>query len=123
MQINTGKKSKGDVFMPLVRVTEDYQLSIPEEIRQKFSVGDYFEVIETEAGILFRPRQAVDKMSDQEIMAYWEEKLEEPGEISLSDETRENVDAALEEYEKGEVKGPFESVEEMKKSFLTEKSL
>ena len=109
--------------MPLVRVTEDYQVSIPEEIRQKFSVGDYLEVIETEEGILYRPRQAVDKMSDEEIMAYWEERLEEPGEISLSDETRQRVEAALEEYEKGEVKGPFESVEEMKESFLAEKSL
>ena len=87
------------------------------------SVGDYLEVIETEAGILYRPRQTVDKMSDEEIMAYWEERLEEPGEISLSDETRQKVETALEEYEKGEVKGPFESVEEMKKSFLTEKSL
>ena len=122
MRINTEEKSKGDVLMPLIRVTENYQLSIPEEIRQKFSVGDYLEVIETEAGILYRPRQAVDKMSDNEIMAYWEERLEEPGEISLSEETRQKVEVALEEYEKGEVKGPFDSVEEMKKSFLAENS-
>ena len=99
--------------MPLVRITENYQVSIPEEIQQKFSVGDYLEVIETEEGILYRPKQVVDKMSNEEIMAYWKERLEEPGEISLSDETRRQVEGALEEYEKGEVKGPFESVEEV----------
>jgi len=62
-------------------------------------------------------------MSDGEIIAYWEERIEEPGDISLSDETRRNVEAALEEYEKGEVSGPFESVEEMKQSFMADKSL
>jgi len=61
-------------------------------------------------------------MSDEEIMAYWEERLEEPGEISLSHETKQKVEVALEEYEKGEVKGPFESVEEMKESFSADKS-
>ena len=109
--------------MPLVRITENYQVSIPEEIRQKFGVGDYLEVIETEEGILYRPMQVADEMSDEEIMAYWQERLEEPGEISLSDETRQKVEVALKEYEKGEVKGPFENAEEMKKSFLAEKDL
>ena len=108
--------------MPLVKVTEGYQVSIPEGIRQKFSVGDYLEVIETEEGISYRPRQTVEKMSDEEIMAYWAARIEEPGEISLSDETRRKVEAALKECEEGEVSGPFESVEEMKKSFMANKN-
>ena len=57
--------------MPFVKVKQNYQITVPVEIRKQLNlqVGDYIEAILTEDGILYKPKTNEDL--DKEIIAYW----------------------------------------------------
>ncbi len=79
--------------MPLVKVKNKFQVTIPTEIRDETNIkeGDILEVLVKNKTIVFKPKVVVD---------------------------RESVEAAINEgladYEAGRVIGPFESVKEFK---------
>ncbi len=79
--------------MPLVKVKEKFQVTIPIQIRKliHLEVGDILEMVTRDNTIVFKPKTIVD---------------------------RESVDAAVKEglkdCQEGRLYGPFKSVEEFK---------
>ncbi len=77
--------------MPLVRVKDKFQVTIPTQIRKivHLEVGDILEMVIRDNAIVFKPKTVVD---------------------------REGVDAAIKEglkdYQEGRMHGPFKSVAE-----------
>jgi AbrB family looped-hinge helix DNA binding protein len=77
--------------MPLVKVKEKFQVTIPIQIRKliHLEVGDILEMVARDNTIVFKPKSVVD---------------------------RESVDAAIKEglkdCQEGRLYGPFKSVEE-----------
>ena len=59
--------------MPLVKVKEKFQITIPASIRRKLGlkVGDYLELEESEGSIVLRPVAVIDKRKREAL-----EKLE-----------------------------------------------
>ena len=101
--------------MPLVKVKDNYQVTIPASLLKKFKIGlgDSLEAIDTEEGILFKKCE-MDKMTDEEIKEYWEAYESEPGEVTLSEEGRKRLELAFEDYEQGK-RQVFENVEDLMK--------
>ena len=46
-------------MMSLVRVTENYQITIPTSVCEKLGISssDYLEIVETPEGVLFKPQK------------------------------------------------------------------
>ena len=89
--------------MPLVRVTRNFQVSIPKQIREalRLEEGDLIEVEERNGEIVMIPKRLID--ADQ---AWFWTRQWQAGER----EAEEDLRAGL-------VLGPFRSIEEMKKHF------
>ena len=88
--------------MPLVRVTRNFQVSIPKEVRAKLNIeeGDLVEVDERDGEIVLTPKKLID--ADQAW--FW------------SREWQEQIAQSQRDVEKGKVK-IFKSVKEAKKRF------
>ena len=91
--------------MPVVRVIRHGQITLPKEFREALGVkeGDLLEAEMKENQMVLKPKILIDKIPESEY------ELSEQGEVK--------VRAALEDYKKGRVDGPFRSVKEMKKAF------
>jgi len=89
--------------MPLVRVTRNFQVSIPKPIREalRLEEGDLIEVEARDGEIVMVPKKLID--ADQAW--FWTREWQE-GERELDEDLRA-----------GRVLGPFRSIEEMKKHF------
>ncbi|MBF0563894.1 MAG: AbrB/MazE/SpoVT family DNA-binding domain-containing protein [Nitrospirae bacterium] len=79
--------------MPLVKVKNKFQVTIPTEIREKAHIkeGDILEVVFQDKAIVFKPKVVLDR---------------ESAEASIAD--------GLKDYQEGRVFGPFDSVKEFK---------
>jgi AbrB family looped-hinge helix DNA binding protein len=85
----------GEQFMPLVRVKQKFQVTLPAEVREQLDIGegDLLEATVQGDSVVLKPKVIVD---------------------------REHVEAAIAEglrdYAEGRVEGPFNTVEEFKAS-------
>ena len=79
--------------MPLVKVKNKFQVTIPTEIRGEAHIkeGDILEVAVRNNAIVFRPKVVVDR-----------------GSVEAA------IEEGLKDYKEGRVIGPFESVREFK---------
>ena len=91
--------------MPVVRVIRHGQITLPKEFREALGVkeGDILEAEMKENQMVLKPKILIDKIPESEY--------------ELSEQGKVKVRAALEDYKKGRVDGPFRSVKEMKKAF------
>jgi AbrB family looped-hinge helix DNA binding protein len=83
--------NKGAAEMPLVRVKEKFQVTIPSELRQqaRLSVGDYLEAKVDRMGVIsLAPKNFVDR----------------------------RIAEGLDDIKHGRVRGPFDTVEAMLQS-------
>ena len=89
--------------MALVRVTRNFQVSIPKEIREalRLAEGDLVEVQERDGESVMVPKKLIDAGQAWFWTREWQE-----GER----EAQEDIRAGL-------VSGPFKSVDELKKHF------
>jgi AbrB family looped-hinge helix DNA binding protein len=81
--------------MPVVRVKEKYQVTLPSKVREALGVeiGDFLEAEAEKGRIVLKPKALVDK----------------------------GIDEALEDVKAGRVYGPFDTAEETMK-FLKQKT-
>lgn len=89
--------------MPLSKITRNYQVSIPKNVRDSLGLqeGDYVEVEERDGEIVMVPKRLID--ADQAW--FW------------SPEWQAGERAVDEDISAGRVSGRFKTVEEMKKHF------
>ncbi len=89
--------------MALTKVTRNYQVSIPKEIRERLRIeeGDIIEVSERDGEIVMVPKKLIDASQAWFWSAEWQE-----GERQVDEDLRA-----------GRVLGPFRTIEEMKKHF------
>jgi len=89
--------------MALAKITRNFQVSIPKEIRERLRLeeGDLIEVQERDGEIVMVPKKLID--ADQAW--FWSREWQE---------AEREVDEDLRE---GRVLGPFRSIEEIKKHF------
>jgi AbrB family looped-hinge helix DNA binding protein len=82
--------------MPLVAVKTKYQVTIPQELRERLDIaeGDLLEADVKNGKLVFTPKSVIDR--DPRIDAA--------------------LDIALKEVKQGKTVGPFDSVEDMKGS-------
>lgn len=83
--------------MPLVKINNKFQVTIPAEIREKAHIkeGDILEVVFQDKSIVFKPEVLADSESIEASIA-----------------------EGLEDYREGRVFGPFDSVKEFKSALL-----
>jgi AbrB family looped-hinge helix DNA binding protein len=81
----------GEQFMPLVRVKQKFQVTLPAEVREELHIeeGDLLEAVVHDNSVVLTPKAVVDKKS---LDTYLTERLEE--------------------LRAGKTVGPFESMEE-----------
>jgi len=93
------------MMMSLVKVTENYQVTIPANVCEKLgiSLGDYLEVVETPEGVLFKP-QKVDNDA-----WFWTEEWQK--------KEREADEAIV----KGKMVGPFDNIDDALKALKAAK--
>lgn len=89
--------------MAYAKVTRNFQISIPKEIRDRLRIeeGDYIEVIERDGEIVLVPK----KMIDADQAWFW------------TPEWQKGEREADEDIKAGRVTGPFKTIEELKKHF------
>jgi len=89
--------------MTLSKITRNYQVSIPKNIRDALGLqeGDYVEFEERDGEIVMVPKRLID--ADQAW--FWTPEWQ-----ALEREADEDIKA-------GRVSGPFKTIEEMKKHF------
>ena len=87
--------------MALTKVTRNFQVSIPKEIRDKIRIeqGDFIEVSERDGEIVMTPKKLID--ADQAW--FW------------TQEWQKGEREADEDIKAGRVSGPFKTIEELKK--------
>jgi len=87
--------------MALTKVTRNFQVSIPKEIRDKIRIeqGDFIEVSERDGEIVMTPKKLID--ADQAW--FW------------TPEWQRSEREADEDIKAGRVSGPFKTIEELKK--------
>ena len=92
-------KKKEDGKMPLIKIKENYQITIPNSLRKIFhvAVGDYMEMEKKEGEIILRPVKLI--RPDQE---YFYTKAWQKGEAEADKDIAE-----------GRVAGPFSSVNDL----------
>jgi AbrB family looped-hinge helix DNA binding protein len=66
----------GEQFMPLVRVKQKFQITLPAEVREELHIeeGDLLEAVVHDDSVVLTPKAVVDKKS---LDAYLTERLEE----------------------------------------------
>ncbi|MBF0343566.1 MAG: AbrB/MazE/SpoVT family DNA-binding domain-containing protein [Nitrospirae bacterium] len=84
--------------MPLIRVMEHFQITIPSEIREKMQIkrGDFLEVYINGQEIVLRPKTIIDREEEERI--------------------EEEIAEGIQDYQEGRIIGPFKSVTEFKKA-------
>jgi len=84
--------------MPLVKIKQNYQITIPQELRKKInvSVGDYMEIESREEGLVIKPVKVIHPDQEYFYTPEWQKKEAE----------------ADEAIAKGEVLGPFENAKD-----------
>lgn len=82
----------GEQNLPIVRVTRNFQVTIPVEVREQLGIekGDILEAVVQEKAVLFKPKVLFDRES---VEAY--------------------IAEGLEEARTGKTVGPLESMEEL----------
>ena len=87
--------------MAVVKITRNYQVSIPKEIRDHLGIeeGDLIEMIEQEGHIVMVPKRLIDADQAWFWTKEWQEKERE----------------ADEDIRAGRVSGPFKSVDDLMK--------
>lgn len=87
-------KYQGGIAMPLVKIKEKFQVTIPTDVRKKIHLaeGDILEVVVQNNVIILKPKAVIDR---DVVVA---------------------VQEGLEDVKKGRVSGPFSSADEMLKS-------
>lgn len=84
--------------MPLVKIKQNYQITIPQELRKKInvSVGDYMEIESREEGLVIKPVKVIHPDQEYFYTPEWQKKEAE----------------ADEAIAKGEMLGPFENTKD-----------
>lgn len=96
--------------MPLVKVNKNFQITIPAALRENFKIapGDLLEVKPAQNGLLYKPKDLIDR----NVAQYWRTRAQEPGEKRLSKRGRAKLNRALTQIEKGLSK-EFDNVDEL----------
>ena len=91
-------KSKGD-FMALVKVKNNYQITIPSNLRKKFNlvVGDYVEIEKHQSEIVIKPVKVVHPDQEYFYTKEWQK-----------DEADADKDIAA-----NRMAGPFETADDL----------
>jgi AbrB family looped-hinge helix DNA binding protein len=89
--------------MPLTKVTRNFQISIPKEIRDRLRIeeGDFVDVSERDGEIIMTPKKLIN--ADQAW--FWTPEWQ-AGEREVD-----------EDIKAGRLIGPFKTIEEIKKHF------
>lgn len=87
-----------EIKMPLIKIKQNYQITIPQELRKKFNVavGDYLEIEDQEEGLVIKPVKVVRPDQAYFYTPEWQKKEAE----------------ADEAIAKGEVLGPFDNAKD-----------
>jgi len=85
--------------MPLIRIKQNYQITIPQELRKKFnvSVGDYLEIETQKEGLVIKPVKVIHPDQEYFYTPEWQKKEME----------------ADEAIAQGRISGPFSSTDEL----------
>lgn len=95
----------GESQMELVKVKRNYQITIPQSLRKRFSltVGDYVEIVIQEGALVIRPVKVVRRDQEYFFTREWQEKeAEADGDLTA-----------------GRMTGPFESAADALKALKT----
>lgn len=97
--------------MPTVKVSRRFQVTIPQAIRRQLDIdaGDDLEAIPTSEGILYKPKPKKRANREHEIIAYWENRINNEAGVEITEKAREKLEVTLAQPSIG----PFSSVEEM----------
>ena len=84
--------------MPLVKIKQNYQITIPQELRKKFnvSIGDYLEIESQKEGLVIKPVKVIHPDQAYFYTPEWQKKEAE----------------ADEAIAKGEVLVPFDNAKD-----------
>ena len=96
--------------MSIVKVNKNFQVTIPASVRRQLNIseGDFLEATVTEDGILYRVKELIDR----DISIYWKQRVQEEGEVELSEGGKQRLKKALAEMEQGQTE-EFDNVDDL----------